>query len=155
MIDSGDWQQAIKHFSRIVEKDKYNGLAQANLSLAEIEMLFQQDQQFKEKSKANAYTQAQIIEQQAALTAQANRCIELQKTLAQFEYYRGIASRNLAQLYCFLGNEEEAIKHAERYVRHGWLLGGPLASDRRMKTIWQRPEFKRLLRIEQSYLPYF
>lgn len=155
MIEDGNWKQAIVHFTNIVEKDQYNGLAQVKLSMAEIETLFELVEDFEKKSKSNYYSQAQHKQKWEALEERAHRCMDLQDNLLQFDYYYPIALRNMAQLHCFVGNEDKAIEYATRYVKGGSYLGGPVASDKRMRSLRHRPEFRKLQRLEQSYLPYF
>lgn len=155
MMKIGNWEQAIEHFSRLVKKDKYNGLAQANLCLANIEVLFEQGEAFEKAKRSNTYSQTQMDTQWKSLQQRAEQCIESQKGLAQFDYYRGTVSRNLAQLHCFLGNEDKAIQYARRYVKGGLHHGGPLSSDRKLRPLRNRPDFQQLLQLERSYFTYF
>jgi hypothetical protein len=155
MIKGGNWEQAIKHFSRIVEKDKYNGLAMARLAQAKIEILFEKGNDYQKKLDTSYYSAAKLEEIWEALQDQAKQHIEEQKTLLEYEHYYPIGIRNLAQLHCFLGNDEVAVQYTRYYIRGGNYLGGPIATDPKMKRLRRREDFEKLVRLEKHYLPFF
>ena len=145
MLRDEKWEQAIVHFSRLVEKDKYNGLAQMSLSKAAFSKLYEEGIAFTKKSEAGEYSEDAKKEISVQLRAQAIECIEIHNKLLRFERYEAEGYRNLAALNCFIGDEDEAMKFLERYVRSNSYHGGNIQFDPKLSSLWEREDFKKLI----------
>jgi len=155
MIQELDWDQAIVHFTRLVEKDKYNGLAQANLSYAEIEKLFDARNEFAEKAKSSSYSkkETQVIREE--LLGDAQRCIEIQDKLMRFPRYYSTGLRNLAALNCFLGKHDNAMNLLYEYMDEKNPTNLSIWSDPKLDPLRSREDFQQLLILEHRSPQHF
>ena len=139
-----NWEQAIVHFTRLVEKDKYNGLAQMSLSKAAISKLYDEGLAFAKKVKAGKYTDDEEKDIAVKLRDQAVECMEIQNRLIRFERYRPEAYHNLAALHCFIGDDDEAMKALQTYVGSNSYNGGNIRFDQRLSSLWEREDFQKM-----------
>ena len=149
-----DWKQAIVHFARLVEKDKYNGLAQMNLSKAKISKLYEEGIAFTEKVKAGDYSDDEKENIGSKLRAQAVDCIETQNQLRRFPKYQSASYCNLAALNCFIGEDDEAMKFIKKFVRSSSYRGGDVRFDPRFSSLWEREDFKNLFKAVPDFQRY-
>jgi tetratricopeptide (TPR) repeat protein len=155
LMEQGNWKQAIPHFTKLVEKDKYNGLAQAQLGAAEIQILNEQDTEHLQHLKKGVFSAEQLETSRTQLHKTAQRCIRTQEALIRFDQYRTLALRNLAWLNIIIGNEDKAIEFLTEYINGGSYTEGSIDFDERFDALRYREDFQQLIRIENQYSPHF
>lgn len=155
MMKEENWEQAIVHFARLIEKDPYNGLAQSNLIEAEVAKLYEDGADFVRNMRAETYSKDEAKAVRIQLRADAARCIEIQDRLMRFQRYRALGLRNLAALNCFLGKKDEAMTFLNQYAEEGDFIGLPIGSDPKLGSLRTREDFRKLLRIERRFLPHY
>ena len=154
MLREKNWEQAIVHYTRLVEKDKYNGLAQMSLSKAMISKLYEEGVAFTKKLKAGEYSDEEKKNISEQLRTQAVDCIETQNQLLRFPKYQTESYRNLAALNCFIGDDDEAMKFLRRFIRSNSYYGGTIRFDPRLSSLWEREDFQNLFAAESEYPRY-
>jgi len=150
-----DWEQAILHFQKLVEKDKYNALAQAKLTDAKMKNLYEDCVQYMKLKKQGKLSQEEQKASRSDLRETASHCIEVQYDLIRFDNYRSRALRNLACLYTFIGKRDEAIKFLTQYVEGGSYIEGSIAFDAKLAPLREREDFQQLIKVERKFLPQY
>jgi tetratricopeptide (TPR) repeat protein len=155
LMEQGNWKQAIPHFTKLVEKDKYNGLAQAQLSAANLQILYEQDSEHRQDARKGVLAPEQLKTSRTQLHKTAQQCIQTQQGLIRFDQYRTLALRNLAWLHVLIGNEDEAIEFLTEYINDGSYTEGSIDFDERFDALRHRDDFQQLIRIENQYSPHY
>ncbi len=153
MMSEGNWEKAIVHFVRLIEKDKYNAFAFKNLGDAEISDLYEQASEYFEKSRNKVYSDEEADSGRDRLLQHAARCIEIQKRLLKFDRYRGEALRDLAAISCFIGQRDQAMDYLYEYIDVGKFTGLPMWGDPKLGSLRERQDFCELTYREGHRLP--
>jgi len=151
-FDNEDWEEAVEHYDQLLQDDPFNELAILRKVKADLKLTEERVRELNDR-KSRASGDLELFKQiHADIDKRVSTSIALQKELLGSHRYRVLGLRNMVVLYCIAGDKGAAIHALRRYAQEDVdvVRYSPLSRDRRLRVLWEEPEFLRFYAWERG-----